>query len=73
MSITVTCRSPEELQEALFRFKQTFPEGVKRALWLYARLVMNDAQAQVPVQCGLLILEAGAQEFAEELMVLVPP
>ena len=54
MSITVTCRSPEELQEALFRFKRTFPDGVKRALWLYARLVMNDAQKEVPVDYGYL-------------------
>lgn len=54
MSITFTCRSPEEMQAAVRRFSQVFPEGVKRALWMYARLVMNDAQERVPVDFGYL-------------------
>jgi len=52
--ITKRVRSPEELIEALNRFQRTVPEAVKRALWLYGRLVMNDAQRQVPVDYGFL-------------------
>lgn len=39
--ITKRIRSPEELIEALNRFQRAVPEAVKRALWLYGRLVMN--------------------------------
>lgn len=52
--ITVRVRSPEQLIAEMNRFQRTVPEAVKRALWLYGRLVMNDAQKQVPRDDGYL-------------------
>lgn len=52
--ITKRVRGPAALISELQLLSATIPESVKRALWQYGRLVMNDAQAQVPVDFGFL-------------------
>ena len=54
MSMTFTCRSPEELKEKIKRFAQVFPDGVKQALWEQASIIMNESKGQVPVDTGFL-------------------
>ena len=54
MSMTFTCRSPEELKAKVQRLAQVFPDGVKQALWEQGRLIMNESVEQVPVDTGYL-------------------
>lgn len=54
MSVTITVRSPAELQASINRFSEIIPDAVGQAQYLYARLVMNDAQELVPVDYGYL-------------------